>query len=981
MVKKHIIALVAVLALLVLALPLQAMAADVDVPSITIHENTSTGVIEKGGSGRVSLSIGPSRRSEERCAVVFVNSNGQTVSEYTIALENTTRNQRHITVTIDAAGLNLAIGKHKVRFWIESKNQATNRWELGEEIEEFQFEVVKNRCGSNHSLKKVDEIKATCSQIGIVRYECSVCDHVVLEETPMTDHKYELVEIYAAPNEERGSVGEGEYACSTCTSYPVASKIDVIPLSTIPKITSHPKSVSVLGGKSARFTVVATGLDLTYQWQTKHIDDDDDAWTDLDDCEGKAYYTVTCNEENHEYQFRCVVSSEWEELNGTKYSNAATLRMSDLFAITTQPQDASAYEGQKATTRVKATGLELKYAWYVKDVEDDDFWKSTITSSSYSVTMNAARNGRQVYCVVTDKYGNTLTSETATLTTKFAVKITKQPEDVLAYEDDTVIFSVIATGDEYDEEGNYKPLKYQWYYRNKGTSTWKESECTDAVYATTLTAERDGREVYCKITDAYGNTVSSRIAEMEIVEVAITKQPKSVAAYAGDMATFTVEAIGVDLEYQWYYKNSNGSSWTKAASTEDTYTTNMTTARNGRQVRCVIKDKYGHTATTDTVFMTLKETLAIVSVSGTDKAYEGKKISITVKATGDGLKYAWYFQDPGASGFTKSTTTSSTYTLTMNEARDGRLLYCRVTDTYGGYVDTSVFTLDTVYKPAITVQPTNKTAEAGETVTFSVEATGEGELKYQWYYRNAGKSTWTKAGSTEADYTTEMTEKRQGRQVYCVVTDEYGNKVSSKTATMMLPPPEITAQPSDVTVADGEKATFSIEAEGVGLKYQWYYRNAGSSSWKTGSSTTDKYTVEMTEARDGRQICCVVTDKYGSWVRSEAAKMILKESSEPDEPDEPDEPENPIEITSEPGNVTAAAGESATVSVSANGEGLTYQWYYRNAGSSEWKKASSTGSSYTFDVTAARDGRQIRCKITDANGNSLYTRTAKLTVE
>ena len=972
--KKHIIALIAVLALLVSALPMQTMA-DSLFPTITVNSSTSTEAIEKGGFGRVSLTVTPSRRSEERCAVVLVDNYGKTVSEYTILLENTTKNNRNVTVSIDTAGLALNAGEYKAKFWIESKNQSTSRWELAPEIVQFKFEVVSSRCGGNHDYKKTMEVKATCSQTGTVKYVCRDCDHVFCEETPLADHDYKLTNVFSAPDEDRGLVGEGEYVCATCTGIP-ASKIDIIPISAIVKITAQPKNMSVPAGSTARFTVAATGLDLTYQWQYKSKGATD--WIELSAT--KAYLTVTNQIAYHENEYRCIVK---DALGNEKISDPATLRVSDLLAITTQPKDASAYDGQKATISVKATGEELKYAWFVKDLADTDFWQSTITSSTYSVTMNDIRNGRQVYCVVTDKKGDTIRSDTVTLTTLYAVKITKQPTDVQATEGETVVFSVIATGGE--------PLKYQWYYRNKGATTWKESECKEAIYATELTAERNEREVYCAVTDTYGNTISTRVAEMKLLEVQIITQPKSVTAYIDDMATFTVKAVGVDLKYQWYYRNAGTSSWTKGSSTEDTYSLNMTNARDGRQVYCVVTDKYGKKVNSDVATMHKRTRLEVTGVSVKNRAYVGEKVNIAVAAKGDGVKYEWYFQDVGGT-VTKSTITSATYSLTMSEERDGRQVYCVVVDAYDNSVMTDVVTLEIKAPPTITTQPTNQTTVDGGSVTFTVAASGESSLKYQWYYRNAGTSEWKTGGSTTTSYTTTMRPERDGREIYCKVTDASGKYTASNVVKMILSIPDapgtpdvpdtpdtpatalkIITQPSNVTAPAGSTATVSVVAEGDGLKYTWYYRNAGASSWTKSSFASSSYTFDVTEARDGRQIYCKITDAHGDSVKTNTVKLNVNDSVEPNDP-------TPIEITSQPSNVTASAGSSATVSVKATGDGLKYQWYYRNAGSSSWKTGSSTSSSYTFDVTEARDGRQIYCKITDAHGQVLKSKTVTLTV-
>ncbi len=88
------------------------------------------------------------------------------------------------------------------------------------------------------------------------------------------------------------------------------------------------------------------------------------------------------------------------------------------FGITGQPQNVSVSEGETARTAVTAEGDGLTYQWYGKDPGQTDFWKSSIKSAAYACKMTEAKNGRVVYCVVTDRYGNTAESGQATLCVK-----------------------------------------------------------------------------------------------------------------------------------------------------------------------------------------------------------------------------------------------------------------------------------------------------------------------------------------------------------------------------------------------------------------------------------------------------------------------------------------------------------------------------------------------------------------------------------
>ena len=95
-------------------------------------------------------------------------------------------------------------------------------------------------------------------------------------------------------------------------------------------------------------------------------------------------------------------------------SNKVYLRMAAT--ITTQPKSVTVAKGSTAKVTVKAVGDGLTYTWYYKNAGASSFSKTTsFTGTSYSVAMNAARDGRQVYCVVTDKYGKTAKSNTVTL--------------------------------------------------------------------------------------------------------------------------------------------------------------------------------------------------------------------------------------------------------------------------------------------------------------------------------------------------------------------------------------------------------------------------------------------------------------------------------------------------------------------------------------------------------------------------------------
>ena len=84
-------------------------------------------------------------------------------------------------------------------------------------------------------------------------------------------------------------------------------------------------------------------------------------------------------------------------------------------------------------------------------------------------------------------------------------------------------------------------------------------------------------------------------------------------------------------------------------------------------------------------------------------------------------------------------------------------------------------------------------------------------------------------------------------------------------------------------------------------------------------------------------------------------------------------------ISTQPKSATIKAGKTAKFKVKANGDGLTYQWYYRTSSKGSWLKVSKKGTSATCSVkvTAQMNGWQFRCLVKNSAGE-IYTKTVKL---
>ena len=86
----------------------------------------------------------------------------------------------------------------------------------------------------------------------------------------------------------------------------------------------------------------------------------------------------------------------------------------------------------------------------------------------------------------------------------------------------------------------------------------------------------------------------------------------------------------------------------------------------------------------------------------------------------------------------------------------------------------------------------------------------------------------------------------------------------------------------------------------------------------------------------------------------------------------------PVSITQQPTETIVPVGSTASTSVAAIGDGLTYQWYYKNPGKTTFMKSSVTEPEYSYTMTEAKSGRQVYCVVTDMCGNSVTTDTVVL---
>ncbi len=285
-----------------------------------------------------------------------------------------------------------------------------------------------------------------------------------------------------------------------------------------------------------------------------------------------------------------VVSPSVFNMNGYSVSAAESI------TIISQPSDFYAVNKAPVSIPVTAAGDDLSYQWWVALPGSDRFYISSEKDNVYNTIMDSKRDGRRVYCVITDKHGKSVRTETATLHME-TLSFTKQPSDFHAVNKTPVSIPVKADGDD---------LSYQWWVALPGSDRFYISSEKDDTYNTLMDSKRDGRRVYCVVTDKYGNSTRSETATLHMETLSFTKQPSDLCGKNKTFVSTTVETNYEVVSYQWYVALAGSNKFYKSSITKPKYETLMTSERNGRRVYCVVKDKYGNTAQSETVTLRME---------------------------------------------------------------------------------------------------------------------------------------------------------------------------------------------------------------------------------------------------------------------------------------------------------------------------------------------------------------------------------------
>ncbi len=489
--------------------------------------------------------------------------------------------------------------------------------------------------------------------------------------------------------------------------------------------------------------------------------------------------------------------------------------------------------------------------------------------------------------------------------------------------------------------------------------------------ANTLTA---GSYVITITGTATGATTQTRDITFTVNQgagPAITSQPANQSICAGSTTSFSIISAGAS-SFQWQVSVDGGNTYSNIAN-GGVYSgarlatltiTGATIILNNNLYRCIASTNCGNSTSNAGIF-TVSDIPVITSHPQSVTLCIGSGTTFCVTATGANLIYQWQSSPTCAGPWTNIPgATSSCYTL--SGVSTNAAYKCVVSNTCASDISSNCATVIVVTTVSIATQPTNVTACAGTSTSFTVAGSGSGII-YQWQLSIDGGTTYNNInGANAATYTiTGVTLAMNNNKYRCQLSNATCTTpgVSNAGTLTVNSVPVITTNPQDATICAGGSNTFNIAAAGTGISYQWQVSTDGGITFTNiGAATSLTYTITgATAGMNGNRYRCIVSGTCTPTASSGSALFSVI---------------SPVIITTQPSASVVCSGSNTNFTINGNSsQTIVYQWQFSMDGGLTYNNISNGGvysgtTTATLSITgatAALNNNRYRCQLSNAS--------------
>lgn len=299
----------------------------------------------------------------------------------------------------------------------------------------------------------------------------------------------------------------------------------------------------------------------------------------------------------------------------------------------------------------------------------------------------------------------------------------------------------------------------------------------------------------------------------------------------------------------------------------------------------------------------------------------GDRVSLTVGATGPSLSYVW-----SKNGTPIMNATAATYAFDVTSNSNAGTYTCAVTADAGMTLTTTTV-VNVFTRTVIETQPKALSqVSPNVTVVLELKATSTAGETYQWFKAGTPLTDNDKFQGTRTNKLTIkwVTFADTSGKYYCVVTGGCSN-VKSRDCAVYIPRILISQQPQSAKVCPGDTVTFRVVAAPSGgdraLQYQWKILGGPflvESARVKGVNTPTLIINGVGEEHVSDYICLITGFPSGEPLGSDV--VTLNTTTVPVITSQPAAPDGGTMYN-------VCEGGKGVLSVRAEGDGITYQWY------------------------------------------------------
>ena len=702
-----------------------------------------------------------------------------------------------------------------------------------------------------------------------------------------------------------------------CTSNSPTVTVNVC----VPAITQSPSAPAnpVNSGAAVPLSVVSSLSNVTYQWYTGASGDMSHPIT------GATTASITVNP--------TATTSYWARVTGTcgvsANSAAATVVVCTPTTISGITPSQWVTLGYSTLLTVSASGTNITYQWYTGNPGDTSHPISGATSASYAAT---PQNTTTYWARVSSTCGSA--DSAGSVVSVCATPVIKtQPQSTQVYTNGTASLSVGATN------ATTNPNAYQWY-RGLAGDTSSPVGTNSSVFTTpALTANTN---YWVRVSNGTCGTADSQAAL-----ITVNACTSSVAAAAGAQSAVGQSVVlTVPASVVAPVQNAlqlGGTSYATVPSSTLLDITGPLTVEAWIKVNAIgtaqgIVERYGPTDSGSGGYaLRITNTGKLHFFIGNDSTSAGQSDTLDgattitagqwhhVAGIYDGAQMRVYVD--GVSDGVKSTSIrpgTGTANLIIGAAGNNA-----ATGAYfGGLIDEVRVSNDALYVTTfapmshLTASTTTiglwkfdgqilgdasgnaLNASSSSSVAFAEDVPGA--KQYAWYQGASGDVSHPLSSLAPA---TTFTVAPSATTQYWYQVKDGACTANGGTTTVTVCIPQITQQPGNASITNGQSTTLTVAANTVGVTYQWY---AGASGVTTSPITGATSASVLVSPTTTTSYWARATSSCARTVDSTAATVTVCQ---------------PPAITSQSSSTWIARGSSTTLSVSATGTGLSYQWY------------------------------------------------------